>query len=48
MHLFLGKLISDNVLVAYELLHSFGQKRSGRKGLMVLKLDMSKVHDRVE
>lgn len=41
------RLISDNVLLAYEL-HTFSQKREGRKGLIALKLDMSKAYDRVE
>lgn len=29
------RLISDNVLLAYELFHTFGQKRGARKALMV-------------
>lgn len=42
------RLISDNVLLAYEILHSFHKKRLGNKGFMTLKLDMSKAYDRVE
>lgn len=38
----------DNVLFAYEILHMLKQKRIGRKGSMALKLDLSKVYDRVE
>lgn len=41
----LERLISDNVLVAYKLLLTFNQKQRGRKGLMALKLDMSKTYD---
>lgn len=43
-----GRLISDNVLLAYEILHTFGQKKSGRKYLMALKLDISKAYNRME
>ena len=40
-----GRLISDNVLVAYETLHIMHGRKKGKKGSMALKLDISKAYD---
>jgi hypothetical protein len=43
-----GRLITDNILLAYECTHLMKNKRTGREGYADIKLDMSKAYDRVE
>lgn len=43
-----GRLITDNVMISHEVKHYMRRKIERRTGWMALKLDMSKVYDRVE
>ena len=43
-----SRLITDNILAAYETLHTMNTGMKGKKGYMAIKLNMSKAYDRVE
>lgn len=40
--------ITDNIILGYECLHKIRGKKKGKKELVVLKLDISKVYDRIK
>lgn len=42
----LGRLITNNIIVAYELLHSMKSNKNKNGGSMVIKFDMCKAYDR--
>jgi len=43
-----GRVIIDNILMAFETLHYKNHHQTGKSGFMVLKLDMSKAYNCVE
>jgi hypothetical protein len=43
-----GRLIMDNVLVAFESYHTIKKKKEGKYGICAIKLDMHNAYDRVE
>ena len=43
-----GRLIIDNVIVAFETMHYIDQRKKGKEALLAEKLDMSKAYDRVK
>ena len=42
------RLITDNVLVAFETMHRINQKKSRKVGEMAVKIDMSMAYDRAK
>lgn len=44
----LGRSITDNVLIVFEILHFMKMNNNGTEGEVALKLNVSKAYDRVE
>uniref|UniRef100_A0A803PUK7 Reverse transcriptase domain-containing protein n=1 Tax=Cannabis sativa TaxID=3483 RepID=A0A803PUK7_CANSA len=43
-----GRLITDNIMISFEVLHYLKRRQQGKEGVMALKLDLSKAFDRIE
>lgn len=44
----LGRSITDNVMIAFEVMHCLNKKTKVRMRIVALKTDMSKTYDRIE
>ena len=43
-----GRSITDNVLVAFEIIHHMKRKNKGKQGDVVFKIDISKAYDKID
>lgn len=43
-----SRLITDNVIIAFEALHTMTTRQGGKRGSMALKVDMAKAYDQVK
>lgn len=43
-----GRLITNNILVAYEILYSMKTRQKGRRRSIAIKLNISKAYDKLE
>lgn len=43
-----GRMIIDNIMLAFETQHFLKRKTQGKEGYVALKIDMSKAYDRME